>query len=53
MAGYRHRLVHFYAEVSGTELCGSQTQRRKDLVNVLEALEEWVARHPEKVDETL
>lgn len=53
MAGYRNRLVHFYDEVSAEELYAILTRHRGDIAAVLAALEDWLARHPERVDTAL
>lgn len=53
MAGYRNRLVHFYHEVSVEELYEVCTQSLADIERVLEALEEWLRTHPERLDQAL
>lgn len=53
MAGYRNRLVHFCDEVSAEELYAILTGHRDDIAAVLNALEGWLARHPERVDPSL
>ena len=53
MAGYRNRLVHFYHEVSVEELHEVCTQGLTDIERVLEALEEWLRTHPERLDQAL
>jgi len=53
IAGYRNRLVHFYDEISAEELYGILTGHRADVEAVLAALEEWLAKNPERVDTSL
>jgi len=53
MAGYRNRLVHFYDEVTPSELHRILTEHRDDVRTVLDALLRWVERHPERVDPSL
>lgn len=53
MAGYRNRLTHLYHEVSADELHQVISRHRHDLLRVVEALEEWIRRRPELVDEEL
>jgi uncharacterized protein YutE (UPF0331/DUF86 family) len=53
MAGYRNRLVHFYDEVSTEELytiCGEEIE---DVLQIAYRLRDWMASHPEMVDQTL
>ncbi len=53
MAGYRNRLVHFYHEIYVEELYEVCTQGLADIERVLEALEEWLRAHPERLDQAL
>ena len=53
LAGYRNRLVHFYQEVSDRELHEICTGQLGDIEHVLEAILDWIAAHPEKVDRQL
>lgn len=50
MAGYRNRIIHFYAEVTPEELYGILTNHLGDVVETLSALVGWVEEHPERVD---
>jgi uncharacterized protein YutE (UPF0331/DUF86 family) len=43
MAGYRNRLVHFYDEVTPSELYRILVERRQDLEKVLDALLQWIS----------
>jgi uncharacterized protein YutE (UPF0331/DUF86 family) len=51
MARYRNRLVHFYDEVTAPELHGLLSAHLGDLEEVLAALLDWVAQHPELRDD--
>jgi uncharacterized protein YutE (UPF0331/DUF86 family) len=53
MAGYRNRLVHFYDEVTPSELYGILTDHVADRREILDALRAWIAVHPERIDESL
>ena len=53
LAGYRNRLVHFYDEVSKQELYEICAGKTGDIEAVLEALLNWLRKHPEKVDSRL
>jgi uncharacterized protein YutE (UPF0331/DUF86 family) len=53
MAGYRNRLVHFYAEVTPAELYRILTRHTDDVRNLLDAIRQWMAAHPDLVDESL
>ena len=53
MAGYRNRIIHFYAEVTPEELYGILTEKLGDVVETLAALTSWVEEHPEQVDREL
>lgn len=50
MAGYRNRLVHFYAEIGPEELLQILQGRLNDIELVLERILGWVRDHPESVD---
>lgn len=52
LAGYRNRLVHFYGEVSDTELYRICTEQIQDIPFVLDRLLDWVETHPSLVDRT-
>lgn len=47
MARYRNRMVHFYDDVTPSELYGILTGERQDVEEVLAALQRWLAAHPE------
>lgn len=53
MAGYRNRLVHFYAEVSTTELYQICAKQTVDITRLANRLAQWVTEHPELVDRSL
>lgn len=53
LAGYRNRLVHFYDEISDRELYEICSDQLGDVRSLLEALLDWVRRHPERVDGAL
>jgi uncharacterized protein YutE (UPF0331/DUF86 family) len=53
MAGYRNRLVHFYAEVTPAELYRILTGHSDDVRDLLDALRGWIAARPDLVDESL
>jgi uncharacterized protein YutE (UPF0331/DUF86 family) len=47
MARYRNRMVHFYDDVTTPELYGVLTGERRDVEEVLGAIQHWLAAHPE------
>jgi uncharacterized protein YutE (UPF0331/DUF86 family) len=47
MARYRNRMVHFYDDVTTSELYGVLTRERQDVEEVLGAIQRWLAAHPE------
>lgn len=53
MAGYRNRLLHFYDVVSSRELYTILSQHRGDILRIAQKLEDWVAEHPERIDDSL
>lgn len=53
LAGYRNRMVHFYDELSTTELYEVCAFQLSDLEGVRDALLEWIADHPERIDRTI
>jgi uncharacterized protein YutE (UPF0331/DUF86 family) len=53
MAGYRNRMVHFYAEISMTELYRICAEQVKDVTRLANRLAQWVEKHPERVDRSL
>jgi len=53
MAGYRNRLVHFYDEVTPSELYRILTAHLGDIPAVLDGFRSWLAVHRELLDEGL
>jgi len=53
MAGYRNRIVHFYAEVSRAELFDICASKLSDVESAVVAVRAWMAAHPELVDLSL
>ena len=53
LAGYRNRLVHFYHEVSETELYEICTGELGDVAAVLAAVLTWIEAHPENLDRSI
>jgi uncharacterized protein YutE (UPF0331/DUF86 family) len=53
MAGYRNRMVHFYAEVSRAELYDICATKLADVESAVLAVRTWMAMHPELVDRSL
>jgi len=53
LAGYRNRLVHFYHEVSPSELYGICAGETEDLLRIRDAFIKWIRANPEKIDDTL
>jgi len=53
MAGYRNRMVHFYAEVSRAELFDICASKLSDVESAVVAVRAWMAAHPELVDMSL
>ncbi len=53
MAGYRNRMVHFYAEVSRPELFEICTTRLSDVESAVQAVRTWMRAHPELVDSSV
>jgi uncharacterized protein YutE (UPF0331/DUF86 family) len=53
LAGYRNRLVHFYHEVSAEELYLICSEELDDLVNVRDALVDWIKANPQFIDTTI
>ena len=49
MAGYRNRLVHFYAEITHRELYRICTTELEDLERVLDVLLEWITADGSRV----
>jgi uncharacterized protein YutE (UPF0331/DUF86 family) len=53
MARYRNRMVRFYDEVTTRELYGILKQERGDVVEILNAIQSWLAAHPEICEDGL
>ena len=53
LAGYRNRLVHFYAEVTHQELYRICSAQLEDVHRVAEALAGWIRSHPDLIDRSL
>jgi uncharacterized protein YutE (UPF0331/DUF86 family) len=53
MAGYRNRMVHFYAEISRAELFDICAAKQADIESAVGAIRAWMAAHPELVDTSL
>lgn len=53
MARYRNRMVHFYDEVSSSELYDICRHRLQDVEQLADAIAAWVNAHPERVDRSL
>jgi len=53
IAGYRNRLVHFYDEVTETELYKICTEELGAIERLVEIFENWIKEHPDKIDRTL
>jgi uncharacterized protein YutE (UPF0331/DUF86 family) len=53
MARYRNRMVHFYDDITPTELYKILTEERGDVEAVLAAIVAWLADHPEVSTEEL
>jgi uncharacterized protein YutE (UPF0331/DUF86 family) len=49
MARYRNRLVHVYHEVTAPELYELLVRRRGDIEEMLGAIADWMAAHPDRV----
>jgi uncharacterized protein YutE (UPF0331/DUF86 family) len=53
IAGYWNRLTHFYDEVTTVELFDICAHRGDDVLQVRDAIMDWLRRHPELVDAEL
>ena len=53
MAGYRNRMVRFYAEISRADLFGICAAKQADIESAVGAIRAWMAAHPELVDTSL
>lgn len=49
MARYRNRMVHFYQEVTDSELYDLLTRRRADFDAVIREIVAWMDAHPDRV----
>lgn len=50
MAKYRNRMVHFYNEITVSELYGIITEELDDFAAVQGAITAWLRHHPEQVN---
>ena len=50
MAGYRNRMVHFYAEVTPAELYEICSLHLGDIEQILDAMLSWLEDHPDQLD---
>jgi len=53
MAGYRNRLVYEYDVVTPSELYSILTEKISDVVAVSDAIRNWLAENPERVNKSL
>jgi uncharacterized protein YutE (UPF0331/DUF86 family) len=53
IAGYHNRLVHFYDEISTTELYHICVAEAADVERLADKLARWVKEHPEQVNDAL
>lgn len=53
MARYRNRMVHFYDDITPSELYGILTRERGDIEEILAAIQAWLDAHPELCDQEL
>ncbi|MDE0446385.1 MAG: DUF86 domain-containing protein [Spirochaetaceae bacterium] len=53
LAGYRNRMVHFYHEVTATELFGICAKELHDVERIRTAFVQWMHQHPELIDDEL
>ena len=51
MARYRNRMVHFYDEITDAELFRILTTELGDIEAVVSAITNWMAAHPDRVNE--
>ena len=51
MARYRNRMVHFYVEITETELFGILTGELADIETSMSAITGWLAAHPDRMTE--
>ncbi len=52
MAKYRNRMVHFYNDITVSELYGIITEELDDFATIQDAITTWLARHPEQVNQS-
>jgi uncharacterized protein YutE (UPF0331/DUF86 family) len=50
MARYRNRMVHFYNEITVSELYGIITEELGDFATIRSSITSWLAEHPEQVN---
>jgi uncharacterized protein YutE (UPF0331/DUF86 family) len=50
LAGYRNRMVHFYDELSESELYDTCVRELGDIERVCDAYRRWLKAHPEKLE---
>ena len=50
MAGYRNRMVHFDDEISPQELYRILKEHRHEVGGIVLGIEDWLAKHPGRVD---
>ena len=53
LAGYRNRMVHFYHEVTASELFGICANELRDLERIRAAYVQWMRQHADLVDDDL
>lgn len=53
MAGYRNRPVHFYDEISTEGLYTIFSREIEGVLQIADRMRDWMASHPEMVDQTL
>jgi uncharacterized protein YutE (UPF0331/DUF86 family) len=53
LAGYRNRLVHFYHEVEPEDLFNVCSDNLGDVEQLAQAYTDWLASHPEAIDDRL
>lgn len=53
MARYRNRMVHFYDDVTPSELYGILAKERGDVEKILVAIQRWLDAHPQVCDQEL
>jgi uncharacterized protein YutE (UPF0331/DUF86 family) len=53
LAGYRNRMVHFYHDIDDRELYTICSQEIADVLEIRDAMREWLSKHPELIDTSL